>query len=246
MEEKNKRTTKKVFTIVGEVLLWALALFCVSLSLVNVIDSHTNYSCSYFGLRTNVIVSQSMENKHPENTYLDEFDSNRIFKYDVIIAKEVSYEEIEIHDVVLHVEANTLICHRVVDKYTSDGVNYLVTRGDANNVNDTPFSYSLFKGKVINVIPKVGKLVLFLQSGYLLLAIFLSIFLISTILFTLSYLKDKKQKKLEANNSKDVVLDIKDENINTNSEDEVDNITNENNNTENTQENIEDSNNRKE
>lgn len=245
MEEKNKKKNKKVFSIVGEVLLWALALFCVSLSLVNVIDSHTNYSCSYFGLRTNVIISKSMENKHPENTYLDTFDSNRISKYDVIIAKEVSYEEIEIYDVVLHVEAGNLICHRVVDKYTSDGVNYLVTRGDANNVNDTPFSYSLFKGKVINVIPKVGRVVLFLQSGYFLLAIFLSIFLISMILFTLSYLKDRKQKKLDANNSNNVVLDIKDEDINTNGE-EVDNITNINNNTENTQENIEDSNNKKE
>jgi len=244
MEEKKKKTTKKVFSIVGEVLLWALALFCVSISLVNVIDSHTNYSCSYFGLRTNVIVSQSMENKHPENTYLDEFDSSRISKYDVIIAKEVSYEEIEIYDVVLHVESGNLICHRVIDKYTSDGVEYLVTRGDANNVNDTPFSYSLFKGKVINVIPKVGKVVLFLQSGYFLLAIFLSIFLISTILFTLSYLRDRKQKKLEVNNSKDVVLDIKDENNANNSENADDVDTN--NKDENIIENNDDSNNKKE
>lgn len=244
MEEKKKKTTKKVFSIVGEVLLWALALFCVSISLVNVIDSHTNYSCSYFGLRTNVIVSQSMENKHPENTYLDEFDSSRISKYDVIIAKEVSYEEIEIYDVVLHVESGNLICHRVIDKYTSDGVEYLVTRGDANNVNDTPFSYSLFKGKVINVIPKVGKVVLFLQSGYFLLAIFLSIFLISTILFTLSYLRDRKQKKLEVNNSKDVVLDIKDENNANNSENADDVDTN--NKVENIIENNDDSNNKKE
>lgn len=244
MEEKKKKTTKKVFSIVGEVLLWALALFCVSISLVNVIDSHTNYSCSYFGLRTNVIVSQSMENKHPENTYLDEFDSSRISKYDVIIAKEVSYEEIEIYDVVLHVESGNLICHRVIDKYTSDGVEYLVTRGDANNVNDTPFSYSLFKGKVINVIPKVGKVVLFLQSGYFLLAIFLSMFLISTILFTLSYLRDRKQKKLEVNNSKDVVLDIKDENNANNSENADDVDTN--NKDENIIENNDDSNNKKE
>ncbi len=244
MEEKKKKTTKKVFSIVGEVLLWALALFCVSISLVNVIDSHTNYSCSYFGLRTNVIVSQSMENKHPENTYLDEFDSSRISKYDVIIAKEVSYEEIEIYDVVLHVEAGNLICHRVVDKYTSDGVDYLVTRGDANNVNDTPFSYSLFKGKVINVIPKVGKVVLFLQSGYFLLAIFLSIFLISTILFTLSYLRDRKQKKLAVNNSKDVVLNIKDEN-NTDINENADDVDT-NNKDENIIENNDDSNNKKE
>lgn len=194
--EKQKSKTKKIISIVGEILLWALALFCVSLSIVSVVDSHTNYSCSYLGYRTNVVVSESMANKHPENTYLDDSTMYRINKYDVIFAKEVSYDEINIYDVVLHVESGNLICHRVVDKYTSDGKSYLVTRGDANNLNDAPFDMSLFKGKVINVIPKVGEVVLFLQSGYFFVALFFSIFLVAGTILTISLIKSKKEKQL--------------------------------------------------
>ena len=181
-------------SIIGEGLLWALALFCVSFSLVNVIDTHTGYSCSFFGFRTSVVLTKSMAYSNPENTYLDE-SMSRINKHDVITAREVSYDEIKIYDVVLHVEEGTLICHRVVDKYTYENVDYLVTRGDSNNLDDAPFAYSLCKGKVINVIPKVGEAVLFFQSGYFLLALCTSVFLVSGTLFTISMINSKKEKK---------------------------------------------------
>lgn len=193
MKKKQKRKLN-IFSLIGEVLLWALALFCVSISIVSTIDTHTNYSCSYFGYRTSVIISKSMANANPENTYLDE-SMTRIDKYDVITAKEVKYDDIQLYDVVLHLEGNSLICHRVVDKYEDNGTFYLVTRGDANNVNDAPFAYSLCKGKVVNVVPKIGEVVLFLQSGYFFVALFASILLVSGTLFTISLLSDKKKTK---------------------------------------------------
>ncbi len=190
---KKQKRYRKIISILGEVLLWGLALFCVSISVVSVIDSNTGYSLSYLGYRSSVVITESMANAHPENTYLDERMS-RIDKYDTIIAKEVSYDEINIYDVVLHIDSGVLICHRVVDKYESDGVSYLVTRGDANNLDDAPFSMELFKGKVINVIPKVGEVILFLQSGYFLLAVFGSVFLVSGTLLTISIFRGRKKE----------------------------------------------------
>ncbi len=215
MKKKQKRKLN-VFTLIGEVLLWALALFCVSVSIVSTIDTHTNYSCSYFGLRTSVVVSKSMANANPENTYLDE-SMTRIDKYDVITAKEVKYEDIQLYDVVLHIEDNNLICHRVVDKYEDKGISYLVTRGDANNMNDAPFAYSLCRGKVINVVPKIGEVVLFFQSGYFFLALFVSIFLVAGTLFVISLLSDKKKAKTIAQSpsNADVIdqEDVKEETV---------------------------------
>ncbi len=192
---KKEKSRKSILSFIGEILLWVLALFCVSIALVNIIDTHSGYSLSYIGYRTSVIMSESMAHANPDNTYLNE-SMNRINKYDTIVAKEVSYDEIKIYDVVLHVESSVLICHRVIDKYESDGVKYLVTRGDANNVDDTPFSYKLFKGKVINTIPKVGKFVLFLQSGYFFLGLCISLFLVCGTLLFISLRNDKKKKKL--------------------------------------------------
>ncbi len=193
MKEKKKKK-RNFFSIIGEVILWVLAIFCVSSSICNIIDSHTNYGCSYFGYRTSVIVSESMQYRNPENSYLDD-SLKQIAKYDVITAKEVSYEEIKVYDVVLHVEEAGLICHRVVDKYESDGVQYLVTRGDSNNLDDAPFAYSSCRGKVINVIPKIGEVVLFMQSGYFLLGIFLSVFVVSLVSFLFSFLDKHEEKK---------------------------------------------------
>lgn len=209
MKKKQKRKLN-VFTLIGEALLWALALFCVSISIVSTIDTHTNYSCSYFGYRTSVIISKSMANANPENTYLDE-SMTRIDKYDVITAKEVKYDDIQLYDVVLHLEGNSLICHRVVDKYEDNGTSYLVTRGDANNVNDAPFAYSLCRGKVVNVVPKIGEVVLFFQSGYFFLALFVSVLLVAGTLFTLSLLSDKKKAKTIAQTSSN--LDVIDQEI---------------------------------
>ncbi len=200
---KKRKRKIRLLSLVGEMLLWALALFCVSYAVTNVIDSHTNYSCSFFGYRTSVIVSGSMENKNPENDYLTD-SMKRIEKDSIIIAKETSYEDIEIYDVVLHVESGNLICHRVIDKYESNGIKYLVTRGDSNNLDDAPFAFSLCKGKVFNVIPKVGHFVLFLQSGYFLVALFFSIFLVAGTLFLLSLKKDKKEA-LASKNEMEVI-----------------------------------------
>ncbi len=209
MEEKKKKKINP-FSILGEILLWVLAIFCISVSIVNVIDTHTNYSCSYFGYRTSVIVSESMAYRNRENTYLDD-SMHQIGKYDVIMAKDTSYDDIQVYDVVLHVESAGLVCHRVIDKYEDNGIQYLVTRGDSNNMDDAPFAYSLCRGKVVNVIPKIGEAVLFLQSGYFLLAAFFSIFLITSIFFAVSFIEKKEEEKKKLMAKEETIIDVESE-----------------------------------
>ena len=123
----------------------------------------------------------------------------QIQKYDVITTKAYkSYEDIQIYDIATYYTGSKdLICHRVIDKYESDGKQYVVFRGDANNINDAPVSYELIRGKVVKVTPKVGHVVAFIQSPYMFIALFGTIFFVCLGVFIVSNKKDKKEPQKE-------------------------------------------------
>lgn len=108
---------------------------------------------SVFGFSSAVVLSGSMA---PEINVDDM----------VIIRRQSSYE---VSDIVMYEGETSLITHRIVEK--TDGA--YVTRGDANNADDPPVPAERVVGKVVAVIPKAGKLVVFLQSplGMLLLVL---------------------------------------------------------------------------
>ena len=198
-KQDDKPKKKKGLLLAGEILFWTVVSVFAIFFIWNGIDQNTGYKAPVFGLRTSVIVSPSMETAHEENTYLTD-SMKRIKKYDVITTKVVSYDDIQLYDVVTYYSSNGLICHRVVDKYEDSGNQYLVTRGDANNINDTPISYSLVRGKVIGVTPGVGRVLLFIQSPYFLLGFFGSAFF---ILLGIYIFKGKSKKKEEQIPQKD-------------------------------------------
>lgn len=71
-----------------------------------------------------------------------------------------SVEEYKIGDMVAFRDGeNDLVTHRIVEVNEE----YLVTKGDANPVTDDPIVYTDIYGKVIFIIPKVGRLIAFLQ-----------------------------------------------------------------------------------
>lgn len=55
---------------------------------------------------------------------------------------------------------NDLVTHRIV----GFGEDYVITKGDANPVEDEPVSFEDVYGKVILIVPKAGKVIVFLQS----------------------------------------------------------------------------------
>lgn len=179
LERKKARRNRRIIRTlkrIGNIAFFSIAGLLILYFVISTIDINTNYSFSPFGLRSSVIVSESMAYRNPENTYLTE-DMHQIQKNDLIITSNYkSYNDIKLYDVLTYKSGNVLICHRVVNTYEQDGKQFIVTRGDSNNADDTPIEYSSVKGKVIAVAPQLGAVALFLQSPYVTLAIFGSLF----------------------------------------------------------------------
>ena len=195
--DKKKSKAKKTFKIIGNIVFWGFIVFVGGWALINGIDQHNGYKTPFFGYRSSVIVSSSMASVNDANTSYITDKMSRIYKYDVITTKNYkSYNEIKLYDVLtFYSEGNGLICHRVVDLYEDEGGKYIVTRGDANGADDAPINYSLVRGKVVDVQRGTGKVLLFLQSGHFIVALFASIFFICLGMFIFDYSKDNKNKK---------------------------------------------------
>lgn len=92
----------------------------------------------------------------------------------IIVSDADSYER---NDIVVYQEGRTLVVHRII---SIDGET-VVTKGDANNVEDAPIQLSAIKGKVIFHIPFVGNIVGALKTPVGTLAILVAIVLLLEI-----------------------------------------------------------------
>ena len=200
-QKKEKSKFIKASKIIGNVLFYAFAGIIIFVAIFNGIDRHSGYKASFFGLHSAVVVSDSMALRNPNNTYLDD-SMEQIEKFDLITFQEYkSFDDVKVYDVVTYYYDDTLIVHRVIDKYTSvdpdSGATkqFLVTKGDSNNSADTPFEYSLVRGKVIWKIPKVGAIFAFTGTLYFWFALFTSIFIILLIIYILKYLKPGLERR---------------------------------------------------
>ncbi len=212
MEEK--KPSKKV-KIIGNSIFFAIIAIIVTFSVWNFIDIRSGYKYPIFGMRTSVIVSPSMSTVNEANDYITE-DMKQIQKYDVVTTVGYkSYDDIKIYDIATYYTGSKdLICHRVIDKYESDGKQYVVFRGDANTISDAPVSFDLVRGKVVSITPKVGHVVAFVQSPFLFIAIFGTIFFVALGMFIYDHEKGKKKAANQQNNNGSNVEDNKSEEIN--------------------------------
>lgn len=197
-KKKGKSKVGRVFKIIGNVLFYTIVGSFILVALLNGVDRYTGYNVPFFGLHSAVIVSDSMHEKNPNNTYLTE-DMVRYDKYDLITFQEVKYEDIKVYDVVAYYYDDVLVCHRVIEKYqdTDDsGVtkNYLITQGDSNNTPDTPFESSLVKGKVIWKIPGIGFIFAFTSSLYFWIGLFIALFFLFLGIYIFKYGRPKKKE----------------------------------------------------
>lgn len=106
----------------------------------------------------------------------------------IIIHKESEYKE---NDIVTYVDTrNSLVTHRIIS-INGDGI---TTKGDANNTSDTPFEISRIKGKVVNIIPRVGIILDFIQNPFFVVAVVV----VTVLLMHFSYrsASNKKDKRL--------------------------------------------------
>lgn len=126
-----------------------------------------------FGFGTAVVLSGSME----PALHVD----------DLLIVRQT--RDIAAGDIVVFQEGTALVVHRVV---LADG-STVVTRGDANNVNDAPISLNAVKGVVIKRIPGAGAWLRTLRTPAGMLVAALLVLLLPELTYKLGRKGDKKR-----------------------------------------------------
>ena len=150
-------------------------LLGINIYLVNANNLLGNKLPMPFGYGAAVVLSGSME--------------PTFSKDDLIIVKKK--DSFDIGDVVVYQSNDSLVVHRVV---SMDG-DMVVTKGDANNIEDASFDKSAIKGVVIGCIPSLGIVVNAIKTPAGTVVVLLCAFL----LIELSFRKQKESddKRIE-------------------------------------------------
>ena len=106
---------------------------------------------------------------------------------DILVRIESDYKE---NDIVVYEDKGMLVCHRVIKM---DG-NKIITKGDRNNAEDEEFERTLVIGKVIKILPELGKFQSFIKNPIVLISIINAIILSSIFI---DFRKNKKIKEIE-------------------------------------------------
>ncbi|MBO5561533.1 MAG: signal peptidase I [Firmicutes bacterium] len=160
---------QKVLEVVGDILFYAL-IVCIIVGAVMFASSRTPDK-SIFGYRYYDVLTGSMEPAYSVG--------------DLIFVKITDAKDINVGDPITFNPGGTddsYLTHRVVEKlenYEGTGVTCFKTKGDAND-SDDPFIID--EGRVIGVvktrIPKLGYVILFVQTYYAGVIIFIVLFVI--------------------------------------------------------------------
>ncbi len=152
---------RKALHILSEILIWTVIAVLALFLIYSIACRIKGESVRLFGLQADVVQSGSME--------------PTLYKNDLVFAKQVGEEELEIGDILVYKRGGVKYVHRLIE---IDGESF-VTQGDANNVADDPVSFSEIEGKVVATWKSVGGAVQFFQSVYgiiVLIAIIAAVF----------------------------------------------------------------------
>ncbi len=148
---------QKALTIVGLVLciVFGFMLIC-NITIIVKGTIHPEMPPSVLGVTPMVTLSSSMDGDHE-----DSFAAG-----DLIFSVKADPEELKVGDVISYMEGSIVVTHRIVEVQTAeDGSIQWITKGDANNTEDTnPVSESKLVGKYITHIPGLGNFALFMQK----------------------------------------------------------------------------------
>lgn len=172
---------------IGRIVLLALISLFVGIRLYvwNAETLAGNAMPMPFGFGVSMVLSGSME---PELS-VDDL---------VIVTKQSDYE---VGDVVVYQKGRTLVIHRII----SIDKDEVITKGDANNIEDEPIALKDIKGKEIAHIPFVGVAVRFFKSpvGFILLLV------AAVALFEVPYLMERKKAEDEKEKIKEEIRKLK-------------------------------------
>lgn len=179
------KTIEKIVKLIVDILT-GIVLFAILVLLYGKIEmqiSGNNYS-NYFGYTLFKVTTGSM--------------GNAVKIDDVVIVKIGS--EVKENDIITYYEDKSFITHRVIDVDN----NFLLTKGDANNTEDTPIVKSQVVGKVIHIISGLGIWQKVFSTPQILISIFVTLLLFD-FAFSLKNKKElEKTRKLELEKIKEM------------------------------------------
>lgn len=186
---KHRAMLKKIRNIVGHIFtLLLILLLCFNLYNFIAVRFFGVEAPSVLGISNAVVASGSMSGTLEVNDM-------------VIIQRKQDYST---GDVITFKYQGSLVTHRIVG-VTDEG---FTTKGDANNAGDRePVSREATVGKVILVIPKIGRIFEILRSPLGMTALMLAIFLLIQLPAIWGALSKSKSKAVNENCDRGGVLD---------------------------------------
>ena len=154
---------RKIIKIILYIIAVPIIFYNISLIFFSVVNK--NETPSFFGIKTFVIISGSME---PELNIGD-----------IVIIKKCSQEELKENDIISYKYGQSEITHRIIQIEDNENGKEYITKGDNNNVRDSEnIKYENIEGKCIVKIRHLGKVILILKNKIVLICIILILYLI--------------------------------------------------------------------
>ena len=192
LKNKNKKLyiTKKILKIAANIIFAAIFVIVIIFFILNYLNI-TPYKIL-------VVATDSMSYKNEENTYLFTNDLNNQFSSnDIVIVKRVNdITDLKLYDIISYTNNKGInIIHRIIDINDE----FIVTRGDANNISDDVITFNQVIGVYNNFrIPKLGLIVFYLQSYYGMLCVFAIYYLLIMYSYVSNRIKKEEENRLIA------------------------------------------------
>lgn len=160
----------KVIKFIKNLIFYGLLLIFILIVSSIGYSTYKSQQPNLFGYKVYVVLSGSM--------------TPNINKGDLVIVKDVSFNELSVGDVITFKskKADNYVTHRISEINIKE--EKIITKGDANNVEDSsPVYTENIQGKMVNKINGIGEYVIFIQKNILIIVPIVVIFLILISIF---------------------------------------------------------------
>lgn len=165
-----EKTGKRMYLIkkIISILIYTIIIPVIIINFVILVQSYIepNTIPNFFGIKTFVIVSKSME--------------PTIMTGDAIFIKEIEKNEIKLKDIISFHDNSDINTHRIIDIATQNGVTKYTTKGDNNkNPDKEKVTYDKIEGVFLFKLAGFGKIADLIKNKATLVVLLIFLMLIS-------------------------------------------------------------------
>ena len=188
---------QKILRLITDILFWLLCFILVFGSLLFAFSNNTEKNI--LGYRVYTVLTPSMTPKADGSSPPGGFSAGAM-----VVVKICEPEEIKEGDIITFnpntrdETGQTYLTHRVVE--VLDGLDgkegiHFITRGDANNDNDTPIPGRMLIGKKVLAIPAAGGILQWIRENFILTMVILVSVFASIFLFRMYFKKPDEEEQ---------------------------------------------------